>query len=323
MQAAAALKLLALLPLLAPFACASSGGNTPALDAGTDASGSDALVGGFVVTLVAATLPTDTVPATPAFTAVSGKVHDAPLPATLGWKIDDEAAGCQLLTVFAPFCTPACAGTETCTPDNRCTAQPTAQDLGPVRVTGLGTSPLSLIAVAGNYQAPAGSTLPYPPAAEGAAIVVDGSGKAGPFSLRSTGITPLAFPGPVAIASDQPLLLVWAPPGRPDLTRIEVKLDISHHGGTRAQLACDVADNGTLEIPAPLITRLLGLGVAGYPTVVLSRVARGTTSVPWGMIDLRVASTVERSVSIPGLVSCTASNQCPVGQTCAADLRCQ
>jgi hypothetical protein len=67
----------------------------------------------------------------------------------------------------------------------------------------------------------------------------------------------------------------------------------------------------------------LNLGVAGFPTVVVTRSATGSTTIAPGRVDLVVSSTIERSVEIAGLTSCTADTDCQPGQTCQSDLTCK
>ena len=121
----------------------------------------------------------------------------------------------------------------------------------------------------------------------------------------------------------QPLQLTWTPAGQPALGRIELKLDISHHGGARGKIECDVPDTGSLEIPASQVSGLLALGVAGYPTIVVTRASTATAAVSAGVISLRILSPVERAVDIEGLSSCTKDAECPTGQTCQTDLTCK
>jgi hypothetical protein len=178
--------------------------------------------------------------------------------------------------------------------------------------------------IAGNYQPAVGLSLPYPPCLEGDVVQITAPGGAlGPLSIASRGVAPLVFEQTPAPVAGQPLALTWTPPGLADQTRIEVKLDISHHGGTKGKIECDVPDTGRLEIPASQVTQLLALGVAGFPTILLTRVASGTTRVPAGVIALRVVSAAERAVQIEGLRSCTADSQCPAGKTCQSDLTCE
>ena len=275
--------------------------------------------GGFVVSLVPAA-PED---GRPAYASVQGKVYDGPVPEAITWTVVEEGGGCRLLTPSVPFCASGCGGSAVCVEGDRCAPQPAPRDLGRVRVTGLGGSAFEMEPIGGNYQPAAGLVLPYPPFAEGDPVrVAAPGGPLGAFAIESRGIAPLVFTDTPAPVAGQPLRLSWTPPGQ-DLGRIEVKLDVSHHGGARGKIECEVADTGSLELPAAQVTRLLGLGVAGFPTIVLGRVAVGTAMVPGGSISLRVVSAVERPVTIEGLRSCKADNQCPAGKVCRSDLTCQ
>ena len=78
-----------------------------------------------------------------------------------------------------------------------------------------------------------------------------------------------------------------------------------------------------LEIPAALLDSLVALGVAGFPTIVLTRSTVGSAVIAAGRVDLLVFSELEQEVEIPGLVSCTDDADCPEGETCGSDLRCR
>jgi hypothetical protein len=287
------------------------------VDAAGDSAPS-AASGAFVVSLVPAG---GSVPA--AYTSVLGKVYDAPMPDATVWTAVESAAGCQLLTPRVPFCSPGCGGAAVCADDGRCAPYPRALDLGRVHVVGLGSAAFDMDAIAGSYQPAAGLTLPYPPFAAGDVVRLSAPGGVlGAFSLEGRGITPLAFAQTPALAPGQPLRLTWTAPLQPAPSRIEVRLDLSHHGGSKGKIECDVADTGALELPASQVTRLLALGLAGYPTIALTRVASGTTTVGAGAIVLRVLSTVERAVAVEGLQSCTTDEQCPAGKHCRSDLTC-
>ena len=146
-----------------------------------------------------------------------------------------------------------------------------------------------------------------------------------PFWVKGTGIAPLELPDGASyeLAPDRPLSLTWTPPGKPNISRVQVKLDISHHGGTKGKIECDVDDDGSFEIPAAMVTELLSLGIAGFPTVALTRSSVGSTIIPEGRVDLEVYSYVERAIEIEGLVSCTEDSQCGSMGTCGDDKRCQ
>ena len=102
---------------------------------------------------------------------------------------------------------------------------------------------------------------------------------------------------------------------------ISVRVDISHHGGIKGAIECEGPDNGSLEIAATLVDKLKALGVSGFPKIDISRKATGTH--PDVHVDLTIESTVEKSLTIPGIISCTGDDECPTGQTCKQDLKCQ
>jgi hypothetical protein len=279
----------------------------------------DAQLGGFVVDLVPQR------GSTPAHTAVLGKVYDGTMPSALVWSVAAEADGCRLLTPRVPFCSPGCGGTAVCAEDGLCVPYPKAQNVGRVQVSGLGGSAFGMDPIGGSYQPGAGVSLPYPPFAGAAPVAVSAAGGAAiaAFSVASRGIKPLQVPGTFSLADGQPLPVTWTPPADPGGTRLEIKLDISHHGGTKGKIECDSDDDGALTIPAAQVSQLLSLGVAGFPTIVISRVAGGATGTPQGRVTLRVVSGLELAVDIPGLHSCTANEDCPTGQSCQSDLSCK
>jgi hypothetical protein len=91
----------------------------------------------------------------------------------------------------------------------------------------------------------------------------------------------------------------------------------------KGQIECDVPDTGSFDVPAPLITALVNLGRAGYPTVKVTRrvIAKAPTQPN---VTLTISSMVEREVDT-GVISCgaTSSPPCPAGKTCQADFTCQ
>ena len=302
-------------PVLVALLFGCQEGSEPAVDAGT----SDAALGGFVVSLV----PADPEQGRAAYASVQGKVHDGTTPEDLTWTVEQEAGGCRLLVPHVPFCAVSCGGTAVCAEGGQCVPYPKALDLGRVRVAGVGPSAFEMEAVAGDYQPGAAVALPYPPFDEGGLVQVSAPGGAlGAFALEARGIAPLRFEQSPALVSGQPVQLTWTPPAQAG-TRIEVKVDISHHGGAKGTIMCEVPDSGSLELPAAQVTRLLALGVAGFPTIVVTRVNSATAAVRAGVISLRLSSAVERPVQIEGLRSCKADSQCPAGKVCRSDLTCQ
>ena len=277
-----------------------------------------ATVGSFIVELVSATA-TD-----PARTSLQGVVSDGPTPAAIVWDPVDTAGGCTLSKPRAPFCSPACAGGAVCVEDGQCAGQPTTQDLGTIEVTGLGASAFTVMPILNAYQLPVDLTLPFPPAAEGADVGIGvTSGRYGPFALHARAVAPLSSTGALTLQRNTAAALTWQAPGQPEVARVQIKLDISHHGGSTGMITCDVPDTGTLDIAATLITELIDLGVAGYPRISLTRVSTGAAAIAPGTVTLQVLSTVVRDVVIPGYTSCNTSADCPAGKSCLPSSLCQ
>jgi hypothetical protein len=213
--------------------------------------------------------------------------------------------------------------------DDTCQPYPTAHSAGSVTVTGLnlesGEASLVMTPIANNYQPPAGVKLLYPPADEGATIRLEASGDYfSAFTLEAKGVSPLELLNDtIPLAADSPVQLEWTPPGQAGISKVNVKLDISHHGGTKGMIECSAEDTGSLELPASLVTQLLDLGVAGFPTIIVARQSVGSTTIAAGRVEAIVSSQIERSVEIAGLTSCNDDSQCPDGQTCQSDLTCQ
>jgi hypothetical protein len=279
------------------------------------------LYGSMNITLVAAVQETMAAP----MTSVLGKFNDGPTPTPAAWQVKSEANGCKLYTPRVLFCDPACERTtQVCVEDDTCATYPKATSVGTIKLTGLGSNELSMDPVANNYQPKAGTTVPHPPCSEGATITLDAAGGAyAPFSIATKCIAPLAFAAALTLEKDKPLKLSWNAPGQAGLAKIGVKLDISHHGGSKGKIECEVDDTGSLEIPAAMVTALIDLGVAGFPTIVLTRKTSAAGSGNAQNVALNITSPVERAITIPGLTSCTDNAECPMGQTCQADLTCK
>jgi hypothetical protein len=282
--------------------------------------GSDEVIGTFLVRLVP----------DPGYTDLMGTVFDRPSPQDTIWELAAREGDCQLLTPRVPFCEEDCGGDALCVEDDTCQAYPTAQDVGTIQAHGLrtadGTTEFSMdpIGTNKNYM-PSGFELAYPAFAEGDQVSLDaeGSSFAPAFSLQATGIAALVLSDQeLVLTSGQALALAWTPPGQVGPGRISVKLDISHHGGTKGKILCDASDDGSLEVPATLVTQLLALGYAGFPTIVVTRSSVGSADIPAGPVELALMASVEEAVTIPGLVSCNEDGDCPAGQTCKDDLSC-
>jgi len=307
-----------------PNAAGASGAsaNSAAGSGGSGAGNTDKLVGSFQVKLT----PASDLGA--ASTTVVGRIYDGPTPVTTIWEKPQVDGDCTLTTPRVPFCPTPCGGSAACVEDDTCLAYPTAHSAGTVTMTGLqatsGSEPVELTLVSSTYQAPPSVSLAFPPFAEGDAVSLTAKGEYFPaFTLSSKGIAPLALAsGELALKTGQPLVLNWTK-GNESSAKIHVKLDISHHGGSKGQIECDTADSGSLTIGAGLISKLLQLGVAGFPSVIVTRHSVGSTAIAQGRVELEISSSVEQWVTIEGLTSCTDKSDCPNGQDCQTDLTCK
>ncbi len=314
--------------------CSSGGeGNSTSSSSGGSSSGgmgdSKILVGSFQVKLIAPVAATPNTPEVPGSTAVLGKIYDGPSPSQIIWEQALTEGACTLSTPRVPFCSTPCGGSAVCVEDEKCQDYPIAHSAGTVTVKGLhpqaGGDSFAMNPIVNGYQAPADVKLPYPAFSEGEAITFTAAGEFyQAFSVASEGVAPLVFgSSTITIETGKPLAISWTAPGKTDISKIYVKLDISHHGGTKGMIECEADDTGSLEIPSALVTKLLDLGVAGFPTIIVTRKATGSTTIAQGRVDLVISSSIEHPVEIPGLTSCTANENCPMGQTCQPDLTCK
>lgn len=299
--------------------------STSADDTGSgDGSAVGDLLGTFKVELVEPA--TDTA----GYTSIVGKVYDGTQPETVIWTEAATSGDCVLLTPSVPFCSPACGSTGACVGTNTCQAYPTSQNVGTVSVSGVktstGSTSVALTAVANSYQPPAGITLAYPAFDEGSTVSLSAGGAtfADAFSINAKGIAPLELTtSSFALASGQALTVAWTPAATASASTVAIKLDISHHGGSKGKLECTTSDAGSLTIAASLVDQLLALGAAGYPTIIVTRSAVGHAAVASGHVDLLVASELERPIDVPGVTSCTSDDDCVAPATCQDDLTCQ
>lgn len=283
------------------------------------------LNGSFTLHFVPPVDAKDGAPARPAQSSFIGSAADGPAPVAMTWVKAQEADGCTLYTPKPVFCDPGCGVDAVCVTDDQCVPHPTAQTLGTIHLGGVGDAEISMTAIANKYQPPAGTMLPFPPCAEGKEVQLRAEGGAyQSFTLAATCISELTFKGPIKITRGQPMKLTWSAPGKADLARIQIHVDISHHGGARGKIDCDVKDTGSFDVQAALVDKLVDLGVSGFPTVVVARVSSGGVKTgDAAQVKLIVQESIEREIEIDGLVSCTQDSDCPAPKTCQADLSCK
>jgi hypothetical protein len=304
-----------------------AGGGSAAGGAGTSSGGSsggdpDTVVGTFQVKMT----PMTDVAAAAA--SVVGKVYDGPTPTTVILENPQVDGDCTLRTPRVPFCSTPCGGSSACVEDDTCKAYPTAKSVGAVTVSGVrstaGATMFTMTPIANTYQPPASVTLAVPPFAEGDAVSFSAAGDFFPaFKLEAKAVAPLVLTSTsITLKSGSPMNLTWTKGANAD-AKIHVKLDISHHGGTKGEIGCDTGDTGSLTVSAALVKKLLDLGIAGYPTVIVTRHTIGSARVPAGRVDLEIASIVEQAIAIEGLTSCSDDKDCASGKTCQSDLTCK
>jgi hypothetical protein len=283
------------------------------------------LVGTFEIELVAPT--TDT----PGRTTVVGSVYDGAQPETIVWETSMTSGDCKLLTPRVPFCATSCGTNAACVEDDTCQPYPTKQTVGTVHVAGLTLTAggsdggFDMTPISNSYSTPGTVTIAYPGFAEDDDVSIESSDTAFAcsFTVNGRGLAPLAITtSQPALAQSTALVMQWTPPANAAPTSVEIKLDISHHGGTKGKIECSTPDDGEVTIAASLVDGLLALGAAGYPTIILSREDIDSTVISAGRVDLAVRSQVELPIAVPGVTSCTETSQCPNGQVCRDDLTC-
>jgi len=242
------------------------------------------------------------------YTTLIARFFDGPSPDALPLALDSEEGDCQLLVPVFPFCSEPCAP-DACTADDVCTPYPMPLAAGTLGVEGLGAAlmiePASAMHV---YQSP---SLPNPACAEGEAVTATVAG----LTLEASCIAQLELSGadPIPVMTGQPVQVSWVPAGAGD-SRILIGLDIAHHGGKKGQIDCEVADTGSFEIPESLVTKLISFGLAGYPSISVTRVSVGSdASQP--NVELVLGSNLQRAVDT-GVVSCQEKSQCAADQEC-------
>ena len=243
----------------------------------------------------------------PGEAAILGTVLDGPTPGTVVWEGSTAEGDCELLVPRVPFCDPGCDSSEACVEDDVCQAYPTTIEVGTVAVKGVetitGETTFSMEPVAGYYQPAADIDLAWPPFAEGDVVTFSASGDATapPFTMTARGIVPLEVTSEtITFADGESVLVEWAPGGQPDLTVMNLSINISYHAGTKGMISCQTPDTGALELSGAMIDDLKALGISGWPIIVFNRTTQSTTD-PDVAVDLLIESSVTRDVEIPGV----------------------
>lgn len=242
-----------------------------------------------------------------------GRFFGGVTPDPLPLRLDTKDGACELKVPNVPFCSESCTP-DVCTAKDVCTPYPGPVEVGTLAVSGLGEA-LSLAPATSMvvYQSP---SLAYPPCEEGAKV----SASSSRFALEAECIAPLELTGPepLPVMSGEVVHVTWVPAPEGAASRIRIGLDVSHHGGKKGQIDCDVPDTGSFDIPEPLVTKLIGLGLAGYPTINVNRVSVGVDATQTN-VSLVLSSSVTRPVDT-GVKSCLDDSDCEADQKCSTML---
>jgi hypothetical protein len=254
--------------------------------------------------------------------AVQGQVLNGVVPSYVPEELRVQGE-CRLLQGKNLFCDPACGTGQACDDGGMCIAIPLGQDVGTVKVSGARTSTgateIVLAPTASNFYS-TNATLAEPPFEARAPLTLSATGSAfaPAFSLRGEGIEALDVPDdPIVVEAGMPLALRWAAPSGATAAKVEINVQFNLHGSsTAAYIDCDVADDGSFDVPKELIDALLERELSGFPTVVLTRKTADSLAVGSGCLDFFVTSQVSRALEVPGVSSCNVDEDCEAGQVC-------
>lgn len=260
------------------------------------------------------------------FTSVRGQVYDAVAPRDVPVQVAAEA-DCRLFTAPTVQCNPGCdVSSQVCAPGNQCQPRPQPHDVGQINVRGLRV-PLRLEAnaVTKAYANPASAGLPHPGFEPGASVELSSTGgDYQPLSLLGWGVSSVQGVAElVPVRAGAPLEVSWQAPPDPGPARVQLNLNLNHHGSSSNWIECDVPDVGAAAVPAALVDALLALGQSGYPTLTVTRRSVSSASIEPGCVELQIASTTVSDVQLEGLQSCSSPADCQPGQLCLPEFYCQ
>jgi hypothetical protein len=240
-----------------------------------------------------------------------GKVYGAPYPTDVIETVIASDSNCNVYKYSLQACfEPQCTGNQTCVAMNVCEAKPTSVSVGDVSVDGVGPDSLKLSAVNNSYQYPL--ELPYPGVTEGQPVTLTATGGAlSPFTLTTKGVAPVQLSSATyLIGNDLPLTVSWTPGAASPDAEVALTFNISKHGGSAGYMKCTTTDSGSLTVPANLLKELTGLGVAGFPELLVTRTTRAETTVSAGKIALEVRALAKPALSVEGYCSCFTDSDC-------------
>lgn len=257
------------------------------------------------------------------FTQADGTFTDGVVPQSIPDEVS-KTGECRFLRPRRLFCDPECASGQNCNTDKKCIPHPADKNVGALTITGLKTSPITVMPNSSNYYNAPG-TLPHPGFDDSSMVVLQAAGGVyQPFTLRASGFPAIAVTSTnIVVDRNKPVMVAWTAPAKAGTARVLLELRLDNHGATRANVLCDVADSGTYTIPAAVVNQLLDTGLSGFPTLTVKRISADSTMITPGCVELTLESGIDLDISVVGLTSCNDTKPCPAGQMCQRDLRCQ
>ncbi len=257
------------------------------------------------------------------FTSVQGKVDDLPSPLRAAQVVLSEG-NCHVMAPPDIFCPDGCGAGEVCGNAGQCVAEPVGMSVGTVTIAGL-RADISMEASAPVFFYSHRGELPHPAAAEGDSVVLRASGGdlVPAFALAGTGIAELeSAMETLELAEGSAAEISWIPGADANTAEMLIELNIAQHGGTPGWITCAVPDTGSATIPEALVTSLVQRGFSGFPSLSLQRRSVDSELFATGCIEFALQSQRTFEVSLPGLTSCSSTEDCPEGQSCQPDLTC-
>ena len=258
------------------------------------------------------------------YTKLYGQISDGVNPTAVP-EVLNEDGRCILYGPRNPFCDPGCAGGEVCSLDGVCKAAPQKQSAGTITVTGMAVD-ISLAAKAIINEYSTQFEDPFPGFSEDAALTLSAEGDViEGFALTAGGVGLLTSDmASLHVESGSPAAVTWnAPDTLEEGDHVHIKLNVNTHGALAGWIECAVSDTGSFDIPDSLITEMMTLGLSGFPELVVSRRNADHTTIAEGCVEFIVKAQIKVPVDIPGLKSCSSSDDCDAGETCSTELVCE
>ena len=258
------------------------------------------------------------------YTKFYGTIYESVTPASVPELLMDEGQ-CVLVGPRNPFCDPGCTGGEECGLDGACHPKPLKKSVGTVTVTGMDVAvSLSPRPIILEYSQQFSDPFPGFTANSTLTMVAEGDELDG-FTLETNGVELLTSElSLLSIESGVPALVKWDPPTHPsDGDYVHLELNVNTHGALLGWVECAVSDTGSFEIPESLVSKMITLGMSGFPKLVISRRNSNLTSLSEGCVEFTTKSDLTVDVEIPGLNSCKGNADCADGETCSAELVCE